>query len=84
MFTLAMLAAGLLSARLLVRPAEDRRALIWGFWARNLAVAMLIAGAAREQAGMASFIAVLFATQLAVFVPLGLWLKRQAHSTRSA
>jgi bile acid:Na+ symporter, BASS family len=84
MFTLAMLATGLLAARLLVRPVEERRALVWGFPARNLAVAMLIAGAAREQDGMASFIAVLFATQLAVFVPLGLWLKRQACRTRSA
>lgn len=76
-FTAAMLATGLLVARLAARSAEDRRALVWGFPARNFAVATLIATAAVGQAQMLSFVAVLFATQIAVLVPLGWQLGRR-------
>lgn len=74
-FTAAMLATGLLVAQVATRAAADRRALVWGFPARNVAVATLIATAAIGRAEMLSFVAVLFATQIAVLVPLGFWLK---------
>ncbi len=83
-FTAAMLATGLLVARLAARSAEDRRALVWGFPARNFAVATLIATAAVGQAQMMSFVAVLFATQIAVLVPLGWRLGRRSGERRAA
>jgi bile acid:Na+ symporter, BASS family len=72
LFTGAMLAIGALAAA--IAPAADRRALLWGFPARNVAVATLIAATTIGQAAMALFAAVLFATQIALFVPLGRWL----------
>ena len=76
LFTLAMLTAGLMVAKIATRSGKDQRALVWGFPARNVAVAALIATSAMGQAAMASFIAVLFATQVAVLIPLALWLRR--------
>lgn len=83
-FTAAMLATGLLVARLAARSAEDRRALVWGFPARNFAVATLIATAAVGRAQMLSFAAVLFATQIAVLVPLGWRLGRRSGERPAA
>jgi len=71
LFTLTTLGIGLIVVRLLTRSVRDRRALLWGFPARNVAVAVFIATAVVGQAEMASFAAVLLATQLALFVPLG-------------
>jgi BASS family bile acid:Na+ symporter len=78
LLTLAMLAVGAIAARLVVRRPEDRRALLWGFPARNVGIATLIATAVVGQVAMASFVAVLFATQVAVLVPLALWLRRRS------
>jgi BASS family bile acid:Na+ symporter len=78
LFTVAMVAAGLIAAKLATRSSEDLRAVVWGFPARNVAVATLIATSAVGQIDMASFIAVLFATQVAVLVPLALWLRRRS------
>jgi len=82
LFTLAMLATGLLVSHVVTRTAEDRRALLWGFPARNVAVAALIATAAVGEVAAASFLAVLFATQVAILVPFALWLGRRAGKQR--
>jgi BASS family bile acid:Na+ symporter len=76
LFTIAMLAIGWVVARMVARTDEDRRTLPWGFAARNVAIATLIATAAIGQAQMASFVTVLFATQIALLIPLGRWLGR--------
>jgi hypothetical protein len=60
--------------RLVASTGDVRRALPWSFPARNVAFAALIATAAVGQIAMASFLAVLFATQVALLVPLALWL----------
>lgn len=78
--TLAMLAIGALVACLATTFGEDRRAVLWGFPARNVAVAALLATSVAGQAAMASFIAVLFATQVALLIPLSLWLRRSGHT----
>ena len=74
LFTLAMLASGLLAVKLLARSDEDRRALLWGFPARNVAIATLAATSVMGQMAVATFIAVLFATQVSILLPLALWL----------
>jgi BASS family bile acid:Na+ symporter len=76
LFTLATLAIGAAVARLVADRPEDRRALVWGFPARNVGVATLIATAVIGQTAMASFVAVLFALQVALLAPLALWLRR--------
>lgn len=76
--TLAMLAVGFLSVKLVVHASQDRRALIWGFPARNVGIATLAATSVMGQMAVASFIAVLFTTQVILLVPLALWLR--AHS----
>jgi BASS family bile acid:Na+ symporter len=80
LFTLVMLTLGAIASRLVVRRAEDRRALPWGFPARNVGIATLIATAVVGQVAMASFVAVLFATQVAILVPLALWLRHRSGS----
>ena len=82
LFTLLMLAVGLLAARIWVRSAADRRAIVWGFPARNVALATLIATAAVGHVSMASFIAVLFATQVVTLIPLALWMRRRDANPR--
>ena len=79
LFTLVMLAFGAITARLFARRSEDRRALLWGFPARNVGIATLIATAVVGQVAMASFVAVLFATQVAMLVPLALWMRQRAR-----
>ena len=78
LFTLVMLTLGAIAARFFARRSEDRRALLWSFPARNVGIATLIATAVVGQVAMASFVAVLFATQVAILVPLALWLHRRA------
>ncbi len=82
LFTLAMLTAGLMVAKIATRSGKDQLALVWGFPARNVAVAALIATSALGQVAMASFIAVLFATQVALLIPLALWLRRRSSPPR--
>jgi BASS family bile acid:Na+ symporter len=71
--TLAMLAVGIAVARIASPNARDRRALPWAFPARNAPVAVLIATAVGGSAAMVSFVAVLFATQLALLVPIAVF-----------
>jgi len=75
LFTAAMVAAGLFVTMLLTRASDDRRAVVWGFPARNVALATLIATSTVGNVAAASFIAVLFATQIVILVPLALWLR---------
>jgi BASS family bile acid:Na+ symporter len=84
LFTLVMLAAGLFVTILLARDGGDRRAVVWGFPARNVALATLIATSAIGKVAIASFIAVLFATQIIVLVPLALWLRYRGGKQYSA
>ncbi len=78
LFTLLMLTLGAIASSLVVRRSEDRRALLWGYPARNVGVATLVATAVLGQVAMASFAAVLFATQVVILVPLALWLRRRS------
>jgi len=75
LYTLAMLGVGILVMRLVAGAADVRRALPWSFPARNVAFAALIATSAVGQVEMASFLAVLFVTQVALLVPLALWFR---------
>jgi len=63
LFTLAMLVSGLLVAKFATRSDEDQRAILWGLPARKVAIA--------------SFIAVVFATQIVRLMPLAMWLRRR-------
>ena len=69
-FTLAMLILGIAVARIASLNVSERAALPWAFPARNVGVAVLIATAGGGTAAMVSFIAVLFATQLAILIPI--------------
>jgi BASS family bile acid:Na+ symporter len=79
LFTLATLAAGWLVLRLTACSANDRRGLLWGFPARNVAVATLAATSVLGKAAVVTFIAVLFATQLTLLLPLALWLRKRGR-----
>ena len=83
-YTLALLGVATLVLRLARITDQDRRALLWSFPARNLAVAALLATAAVGQLAMATFAAVLFAVHLAVMVPLAAWLGRARETPRTA
>lgn len=67
-----MLAVAVAATRLARLDYADCWALVWGFPARNLAVAALIASAVVGQLAMATFGAVLFAVHLATMIPLAL------------
>ncbi len=71
--TLAMLIVGAVFARIVSANARDRGALPWAFPARSAPVAVLIATSTGGTAAMVSFVAVLFATQLALLVPIALF-----------
>ena len=70
--TLVMLTIGVITARIASANARDRSALPWAFAARNAPVAVLIATNVGGTGPMVSFVAVLFATQLALLVPMAL------------
>ena len=74
-FTLAMLASGGLALKLFFHSDDEWRGLLWGFPARNVAIATLAATSVMGQMAIASFIAVLFATQISLLMPLALWLR---------
>ena len=84
LFTLATLAIGMVAVPLMTRWEPDRWSLLWGFPARNVAIATLIATAAIGQIAMASFVAVLFATQVLLLVPLALWHGNAARASGRA
>ncbi len=75
-YTLALLGVAGLALGPIGLRGEDRRALVWGFPARNLAIAALIATTVVGQLAMATFGAVLFAVHLTVMIPLALFLGR--------
>ena len=79
LLTIAMLCIGAVIAMVVTRSVIDRRTLVWSFPARNLAVAVLLAANVIGQASMASFAAVLFATHIAILIPLALWLGRKTE-----
>jgi len=78
LFTGLLLAVGWLLGRALSRSGAERRALLFGFPARNLAVATLLAVAAFGRVDIAAFAAVFFLMQVLVLVPLALLLGRRA------
>jgi hypothetical protein len=67
-----MLIVGVAVARIVSANARDRSALPWAFPARSAPVAVLIATSVGGTAAMVPFVAVLFATQLALLVPIAL------------
>jgi bile acid:Na+ symporter, BASS family len=71
--TVPMFTIGVIVARIVSANARDRRALPWAFAARNAPVAVLIATSVGGTGAMVSFVAVLFATQLALLVPIALF-----------
>jgi len=81
LFTLATLAAGWVALRRPACSTEDRHGLLWGFPARNVAVATLAATSVLGKAAVVTFIAVLFATQLTLLLSLALWLRKRARSS---
>ena len=71
--TVAMLIVGVIVARIVSVNARDRSALPWAFAARSAPVAALIATSVEGSGVMVSFVAVLFATQLALLAPIALF-----------
>ena len=84
LYTFALLVVALVATRLAGLDRSDRWALVWGFPARNLAVAALIATAVVGQLAMATFGAVLFAVHLATMIPLALWIGRTRTIRKAA
>ncbi len=84
LYTFALLVVALVVTRLAGLDHADRWALVWGFPARNLAVAALIATAVVGQLAMATFGAVLFAVHLATMIPLALWIGRTSARRKTA
>ena len=79
LFTLLMLGAGILIAWLASRDAADRSAMLFGFPARNMGVAMLVGVAAFGRLDIAAFAAVFFLVQVAVLLPLAGLMARSAQ-----
>ena len=84
LYTLALVAVAVIVTRLARLDHADCWALVWGFPARNLAVAALIATTVVGQLAMATFGAVLFAVHLATMIPLALWIGRASGRRRAA
>ena len=78
LFSGVLLAAGWLVGRIVSRASAERRGLLFGFPARNMAVATLVAVAAFGRVDIAAFSAVFFLVQVLVLVPLALLLGRCA------
>jgi BASS family bile acid:Na+ symporter len=76
LFTVVLLGAGWLLGRFASDEVTERRALLFGFPARNMAVASLLAVAALGRVDIAAFAAVFFLVQVLVLVPLALLLGR--------
>jgi len=82
LFTGVLLAVGWLLGRMVSRADAERRALLFGFPARNMAVATLVAVAAFGRVDIAAFAAVFFLVQVLVLVPLALLLGQRASRAR--
>lgn len=74
LFTGVLLAAGWLLGRFAADEMAERQALLFGFPARNMAVASLLAVAAFGRVDIAAFAAVFFLVQVLVLIPLALLL----------
>jgi bile acid:Na+ symporter, BASS family len=77
-FTLMMFTIGVIVSRIVSARVTSRRALPWAFPARNVAVAVLIATSITGGTEMVPFIAVLFAVQLALLIPIAIWVGSRA------
>jgi BASS family bile acid:Na+ symporter len=77
LFTAALLAAGAVAVKAALPPGPDRRAVLWGFPARNVALAVLLADGALGERPVAAAVAVAFVVQACLAVPLAYWLGRQ-------
>lgn len=73
-FTAVLLAAGGLATRLARLDGPERRALVWGFPVRSVAVAFLLADDIGGGRQVIAAVAVVFVVQAAIGVPLALWL----------
>lgn len=73
-FTVALLGVGAVATRLAGLAAPERRALVWGFPVRSVAVAFLLAGAMGDGRQVIAAVAVVFVVQATIGVPLALWL----------
>jgi len=71
-YTVLALAIGWLTCRFATAEVEGRRALLFGFPARNITIATLVAVAAFGRTDVASFGAVFFLVQATLLVPLAL------------
>jgi BASS family bile acid:Na+ symporter len=76
LFTGVLLAAGWLLGRFASDELTARQALLFGFPARNMAVASLLAVAALGRVDIAAFAAMFFLVQVLVLLPLALLLGR--------
>jgi BASS family bile acid:Na+ symporter len=72
-FTVALLAVGVLATRLAGLDAPARRALVWGFPVRSVAVAFLLASDMGDGRQVIAAVAVVFVVQASIGVPLALW-----------
>ena len=84
LYTLALLVVAVAVTRLARLDRADCWALVWGFPARSLAVAALIATTVVGQLALATFGAVLFAVHLATMIPLALWIGRTSGGRKAA
>ena len=84
LYTFALLVVAVAATRLARLDHADCWALVWGFPARSLAVAALIATTVVGQLAMATFGAVLFAVHLATMIPLALWIGRVGGTRKAA
>jgi BASS family bile acid:Na+ symporter len=83
LFTFALLMTGWLAGLIAENP-EDRRAMLFGFPARNLAFATLIAVGAVGRVDVAAFAAVFFVVQVLMLVPLALFLRGRSSVASGA
>lgn len=77
LFTAALLAAGAVAVKAALPPGPDRRAVLWGFPASNVALAVLLADGALGERPVAAAVAVAFVVQACLALPLAYWLGRQ-------
>jgi BASS family bile acid:Na+ symporter len=81
-FTLVMLVVGASASAVARSGAVNGRSVPWSFPARNIAVAVLLATNLDDMTGVAAFIAVLFVTQVALLVPLAVWVRAARSGDR--
>jgi BASS family bile acid:Na+ symporter len=83
-YTIATVGLGAVTGALAARAKGDRDAATWGFPARNVAVAALLATATVDAAGIAAFLAVLFTTQVALLFAVSVWKRTRVGGVYAA